>query len=443
MPVNPKHKTTRGQLVPLPVLMMVLAGCVAGPQAGRLGLGQGLAPADAPRPASFAVQGAVRSPLIDGLRTRTSVIGGHGPFRTVADAVIAASAGAAVAELRVARLKAEARATNWLPSIGPSVNLTSLGSVIASMVLEQTLFDNGRNKAERDFAAADVEVAAVTLAQDMNDRVYQGLSHYIEAELAREQGRIADRAVERLAEFDRIVRVRVDGGLSDRSESQIIRQKFTEMQSTRASDQAAVAAALASLNAMAVGPLDGLSGLQAVGADAAGEPLSVVMARGQGARGVAEAKIARAGLLPGARATASVDGNGDVAGGVRVVSDGLLNLGLGANLAALGAAEDVSDRRIAEAAEAATRDIIALEREIAALQIRERDGGEVLRQTGVNLDLFTQQYEVGRRSLLELVGQYDSYARTERDHAALKYEIALRQLQIARARGQLVDGARL
>ncbi|MCU0800435.1 MAG: TolC family protein, partial [Rhodobacteraceae bacterium] len=144
--------------------MGLLAGCVASNEAARFGAGEGLAPTDPAAANSFAPQGANPSVLIEGLRTRQSVIAGDGPFQTVTDAVITASAGAAVAELRVARLKAEAKATNWLPSIGPSVDLTSLGAVVASMVLEQTIFDNGRNKAERAFAAADVEVAAVTLA---------------------------------------------------------------------------------------------------------------------------------------------------------------------------------------------------------------------------------------------------------------------------------------
>jgi adhesin transport system outer membrane protein len=188
---------------------------------------------------------------------------------------------------------------------------------------------------------------------------------------------------------------------------------------------------------------DGLGGLQAVATDPGAEALSVLMARGEGARLIAEARIARAGLLPGVRATASLDGDSDVDTGLRVGTDSLIGLGLGSDLAALGAAEEVSDRRVAEAAEDAMRDIVTLEQQIIALQIRERDGAEVLAQTEGNLDLFTEQYEVGRRTLLELVNQYESFARTEREHAALKYEIALRQLQIARVRGQLVDGARL
>jgi outer membrane protein, adhesin transport system len=437
MPFHPKHRTRRGPWHPLPAIcaaLVLVSGCIGGPQAARLGAGQGLGPADTPQPASFTEQGVVSSGLIDSLRNRRSVIEGTGPFTAVADSVIAASAGAAVAELRVARLRAEARSKNWLPSIGPVVNLTSLGSVLASMVLEQTIFDNGRKKAERDFAAADVEVAAVVLAQDMNDRVYEGLSFYIEGELAREQAAVAVAAADRLREYDRIVGVRFAGGLSDRSEAQIIRQKLTEMQSTLASDQAAVASARASLAA---------HGLQAVGRDPGAEPLAVLMARGDGARMIAEAKIARAGLLPGLSARTTLDQDGESESGLRLGTDGLLTLGLGSDLAALGAAEDVSDRRIAEAAEDARRDIVTLEQQIIALQIRERDGTEVLAQTRINLDLFTEQYKAGRRTLLELVNQDESYARLARDHAALKYEIALRQLQIARVRGQLVDGARL
>ncbi len=445
MPGHPKQFTAWGRAPHAALLIAVslVAGCVGSNESTRFGAGDGLEPAQLGTPNSFAQEGSAQSAIIEGLRTRNSVLPDSGPFATVAESVIAASAGAAVAELRVARLKAQAKSLNWLPSIGPSVDLTSLGAAVASMVLEQTIFDNGRNRAERAFAAADVEVAAVTLAQDMNDRVYAGLVHYVEAERAREQAALAEAAVARLAEFDRIVMVRVEGGVSDRTEAQIIRQKLTEMQSTQAADLGAASAAIASLNAMSAASLDGVRGLQAVGSDTGAEPLSVVMERGVGARSIAEANMARAGLLPGITARAVVDDSGDVESGARLATTGLVSAGLGSNLQALGAAEEVADRRIAEAAEAANRAIIALEGEIAALQTRQGDGGEVVRQTEANLDLFTEQYEVGRRTLLELVNQYDSFARLEREHAALKYEIALRQLQIARARGQLVDGMRL
>ena len=70
-------------------------------------------------------------------------------------------------------------------------------------------------------------------------------------------------------------------------------------------------------------------------------------------------------------------------------------------------------------------------------------GDAVLAQTSGNLELFVEQYKLGRRTLLELVGQYDSYARLERDQVSLGYSIAVLELEIARDRGLLVDGARM
>jgi outer membrane protein, adhesin transport system len=445
MPLNPVFNRQRGGKGPLVLAVLLgLSGCDGAtfPPVAMFGLGSGMKPSDAAAVESLAPQGVVQTALIDDLRARRSVLPPGGPYAQVADAVIEASAGVAVAELRVARLKAEAKAKNWLPSIGPQVDLTSLTSIIASLVVEQALFDNGRRRAERAFAAADVEVAAVTLTAEMNDRVYEGLAHYLDAERAREQAEVAARGVDRLAEFDRIMSVRVEGGLSDRSERQIIQQRYTEMQATYASDLAAREAALAELNAMSARPLDGMTGISQISVENANiEPLSVVMARGDGARSVAEAKMAKASLLPGLSASATVTKDG-VDPGLRA-GGGFLNLGLGANIEALDAASDLADRKTAEAAERANRTQVSLQREIAALQLRERDGAEVLRQTGGNLDMFTEQYKVGRRSLTELVSQYDSFARMERDQAALKYEIAVRQLRIAKERGQLVDGTRL
>ena len=46
--------------------------------------------------------------------------------------------------------------------------------------------DFGKKKAEREFARADVEAAAVALSQDENDRVHTALSLYLKSEEARE-----------------------------------------------------------------------------------------------------------------------------------------------------------------------------------------------------------------------------------------------------------------
>ena len=70
-------------------------------------------------------------------------------------------------------------------------------------------FDNGGRKAERDFAMADVEVAAVALAQDSNARVLTGLELYLDAEAA-SRPRRRDR--DRLWQMERLQYVIVPNG---------------------------------------------------------------------------------------------------------------------------------------------------------------------------------------------------------------------------------------
>ncbi len=443
MPEGGKNGAGAGGVAPGLTLMAIvlLTGCMGRDVPSMLRTGDDATPFSVAGGA-LAPQAEVQSALIADLQARRSVLPIGGAYAKVADAVVAASAGAAAAELLVARLKAEARAKNWLPSIGPSVNLTALSGLAASLLLEQALFDNGRRKAEREFAAADVEVAAVNLSSAINQRVFEGLTYYVNAERARAQARISSNAAGRLQEFETIMGKRVAGGISDRSEQRVISQRYAEMQATVAADRETEATAMAELAALAGGLVPGLTGLDTLPKSAITEPLSVLRARGEGTRAIAQSKLERAGMMPGLSATANVGADG-VNPGVRLTGAGLLNPGSGAALEALAQTTDVVDRQTAEASETANRRIVALERQIATLQSRQAQGAEVLRQTEGNLELFTQQYKVGRRTLLELVGQYDAFARLERDQASLRYDVAVLELEIARDRGLLVDGARM
>jgi len=418
---------------------LLLAGCVGGGAgdentASRMNL----------RQAGIAGQpGENGSALIADLQARRSVLSANGPFAQVADSVLQADAGAAAAELRIARLRSNARSKNWLPKLGPAVTLTSLNGLAAGLVLEQALFDHGRRKAERAYAAADVEVAAVTLSSDINQRIFEGLSHYVNSERARAQRAVSARASERLAEFADVMRQRVEGGLSDRSEEQVIAQKLAEMQATRSADEQAETTAMAELAAMAASPLSEVRGIERLAVLGNGtEPLSLVKSRAEATRSIAEAKIARAGLLPSLTASADMTGDG-INPGVRLGGSGLWGIGTKDEFAALDATGDMVARRTAEAGEAAERRIVALESQIAQLENQRSKGAQVLARTKTNLDLFVDQYKLGRRSLLELVSQYDSYARLERDQSRLAFDIALLELEIARDRGLLVDGARM
>ena len=445
MPLSCKNGSGAGRVSLGTVLgaCMFLVGCVGGENiSSRFNSLAGQSPTTAAGGA-LAPQSDAQSALIADLLARRSVLSPAGPYAFVADAVLDNSSGAAAAELRVARLRAEARAKNWLPQIGQSVNLTSLSGLAASLLVETALFDQGRRKAEREFAVADVEVAAVGLSVAMNQRVFEGLSHYINAERARAQLAISGTAAGRLTEFETVMDQRVDGGISDRSEQRVIAQALAEMHATMAADQDAEASAMAELQAIAGTPLASVHGLDAVlQSSTAAEPLSVLLVRGAGSRALAQSRLERSGMMPGLSASANVGSSG-MAPGLRMTGAGLLNPGAGAALQALAATADVVDRQTAEAAEAANRRRIALERQIATLSSRQVQGAEVVRQTKGNLALFTEQYQVGRRSLLELVGQYDAFARLERDQVSLRYDIALLELELARDRGQLIDGARM
>lgn len=389
-----------------------------------------------------AARNEARSEVIEALRNRRSVLPTTGPFAQVAEAVLASNKGAGAAEVRVARLKAEAKSKNWLPQIGPSMDLTSLGALAASILVEQVLFDNGKRKAERTFAAADVEVAAVALSTEMNKRVYDGLSLYVAAQRSQELSGLAGRAVDRMNDYGRIMGLRVQGGLSDRSEDRVVRQKMAEMEAVASADREAAIAARAELGAMLDQPLTGVVGLSSLGQSDPVEPLTVLKAQGEARRMVAEADMARAGLLPGLKANAAL-GKGGMTGGLRASADSALGFGTGDSLDALAATTEVATQRTASARDDANRRIVALERQISSLEARQAQGAPVLRQSAASLGMFTEQYKVGRRPLMELVGMYESFVRLERDQTALKYEIAALKLKIALERGVLVDGARM
>jgi adhesin transport system outer membrane protein len=442
---NRKTRPGAGAVAPRLALMAacLLAGCMGGeglPFASRSAQSPGDPAATHPAP-HLDKSGAVHSGLIAELTARDSILPDGSPFARVAESVLRAESGAARAELRVSRLTAKAKSKNWLPSIGPDVSLTSLGSLAASLVLDQAILDNGRRKAERDFAAADVEIAAVTLAVDLNQRVHDGLKHYIEGQRATELAGLTETALVRMRDFHRIVSIRVDGGLSDKSEFRIVAQKLAEMEALLTQEQEAADTAWAELAAMSDGGLDGVAGLAGLPPDGgAPESLNVLMARAEASRTEAEVRMARAGLMPGLGASTSVDKTGDVDAGLSLDGEGL-GFGRKDSLRALEESADVSQRRIAEAEETSERRIVALEREIATLTAQEAQEAIVLAQMSSNLDLFTEQYRAGRRSLLELVGQFESLVARKRDHASLKYAIALARIEIAQERGVLVDGA--
>lgn len=450
MKVQNGVKAGTGRFAPVLALASacLLAGCMGGDQATK-------SAADPGRPAAAALdgKGEVVSSLIHELRQRRTILPPGSAYAQVAQAVLEAGASSAESELRVKRLTARARSKNWLPRIGPNVSLSSLGELAAQMLLDQALFDNGKRRAERDFAAADVEVAAVMLATDLNQRVHEGLSLYLEARRATELAAITETALVRMADFERIVRLRHEGGLADGSEYRVVTQKQAEMEASLSAEREGATSALAELAALAGRPMDALAGLAALPPDAgtpdagtpdAGtpEPLPVLQARGEAARTSAEVRIARSGLFPGFGAEASLDKGGGLDAGLTLDGNGF-GFGHADNKKALAETEEAAHRKVDEARRDTARKIVALDREIAALAAEQAQTARILAEMEANLVLFTEQYRAGGRSLIDLVSQFEATVAMKRDHASLKYRMAVARLDIALLRGVLVDGAQM
>ncbi len=384
-----------------------------------------------------------RSGVISQLSDRRSLLPAGGTYDKIAKAVLSSNLAPAEAELRAAKLRAEAQSKNWLPTIGPSLSLTSLGDFVASLVIEQVLFDNGRKKAEREFSVADVEVAAVLLSQDTNERVYDALDLYLSAEEGRDIAKQANIALKDMEKFRWIMEQRVAGGVSDLSDLSILNHKISEIKSDRRLGEEKAATAMAELEAMGAENSKALSGLSAVSVDPEiTRDLSVLKAHAEKDRDIARAKIERASNLPGLKATATgIGGSSDIDAALQTT--GIFDLGTGARLKAVDATKEAASRKVDLAHESADRRLSTLEKTYVAAKRATGEAENLTRQAKQNLDVFQSQYEAGQRQIMDVVGVYETYARQKRSQIGHKYDAARAQLKMARDMGLLADGAEI
>jgi adhesin transport system outer membrane protein len=381
-----------------------------------------------------------QSDIIQRLIARRSVLPQGSSYSHVADAVLAANARTAESDLRAAQLRARAASKNWLPQIGPNISLTSLGSVVANLIVEQVIYDNGRKKGEREFAVADVEVAAVAMASDTNDRVRTGLDLYITGIEAREKLVLARASARDIGHFEWIMQQRVQGGVSDSSDLHILRQKLLEIRASQTAASETAATAFSELNAMAVGDLGAVSGTPTipVRADLA-QPLSVTQAEAEKIRAIAAAKVDRAAQLPGLTAGGTIGQGGS--GGLTMSSDGLLGFGTGDRLRAIEATTEAAARQVAQATEDANRQLHSLEGQIAAKERQAAESAQLTAQAKKNLDLFQAQYDAGQRQVMDVVGVYETFARQQANEVSLKYDAIRLRVAMAALLGVLADGS--
>lgn len=387
-----------------------------------------------------ATDDAPASAVIGDLMARQSVLGA-GALAQVADAVLAANSRAAEAELRAALLRSEARSQNWLPRLGPAVNLTSLGSVITSLVLNQAILDNGARAAERDFARADVEVAAVALAQDSNQRVHEALGLYLAAQKALAQARVLDAAQADLSRYVWMMEERVAAGVSDRADLSVVQQRRDELMADLAADRESAAVAMAELQAMAAIPVGALTGLSPVAEPPpATRALTVLRAEAEGARALAEARVTRAGYLPGLSLGGDLGGGGL---GLSVNAPNGIGLGQGSAMEAAMAEAAAVEARVGSEDEAAAREIAALRGRLDSLIRQRAEAGGISDRAAANYALFAEQRDAGQRSVGDVMGVLETRLRTARTVVGLDHDIVATRIAIAARLGALVQGERM
>ena len=369
--------TVRTQLSILIGAAMCLSACVG--SSGMLGglsdikpvatlKGEGTA-SNSTTPSLTAANTDTNSPIISDLLSRRSVLRDGSAYDRVAEA-----------ELRASKMRAVARSKNWLPTIGPSISLDALGQVAAGLLVDMTLYDNGKRRAERAFAAADVEVSAVALSQDMNDRLYEGLTLYITISEAREKAGMAERGLGRMNEFNRVVTERVKGGASSLSDQRVVRSIISEMEHEARTHREAEDSARAELAALTGGAaLPALDQATGVALPPSGlTSLEVMRAEAEAKRAVAEAQAERAAMLPTLSASTLL-GQGN-SSSVDYAGAGL-GLGTSAEMEASRAREAAATAAIDKARETAARRDARLTNHLTALRRQERDAADLVQQT--------------------------------------------------------------
>lgn len=379
-----------------------------------------------------------QSDILDTLVARRSILPEGSRLAEVSEVALTSSNRAAEAQLKTAKLRAEAEDKNWLPTLGPTVSLTSLGDVVAGLVLDQVLFDHGRKKAERDYAAADVEVAAVSLSQDMNDRSYTAMALYIKALRGQEKAALGGRALRQMNHFGDIVEGRVSGGVSNKGDLRTVRTKISTLRTARDTAAESVETALSELTAMTGARFD-LEPVSPVEVNGSVEALEVIKADAEAKRAVAQATVERAGQLPGLSASGTVANTGNSAS-LDISTETGLGLGTGKRIEAIESTKETAKRQVAEAREDAARAESRLRREIDSLARQESEANALARDGRETYKLFEAQFKAGQRSVLEVVDVYEQSTYRSLEGIDAKYDKILAQLKLARDMGILADG---
>ncbi|WP_177172693.1 TolC family protein [Loktanella sp. DSM 29012] len=381
--------------------------------------------------------GGDTSDIIAGLKARRTVLN-DGLYADVARAAVSNRTSQAEQDLRAARFRAQAQSKNWLPSMGPQVSLSSVGSLVTTLFIEQTILDNGRNKAERAYANAEVEVASVTYAQDANDRAFEALNLLLTAQTAEARAAVNAAALPQLERYAYIMDERVKGGVSSPVDASIVHQKLQQMRADRDLDLEGAASARAELAAMTGAPVTAGTTDAAFRTELTAQPLPDLKAEAEATLAGAEADAGRAGFFPRLAGIASIGDSSDV--GLTAQMDQDIGFGTRDAMRAIEAQRVAAIAAVSETREDTARTLAKLEAERSSLTRQLVQAEELAQGAAQTFDTYVQAQRDGQRTVREVVTLMESRVGTARRAASLRYDIIRNDLKIAALRGVLVDG---
>ena len=378
--------------------------------------------------------------MISGLRQRTSQLPAGSAEAVIARAALESDTGTAAADLRLAKIKADVESSNWLPTLGPNLSLSSLESLASSLLLDVVIFDNGQKRAEREYAVTDVEVAAVNLAIDANDRVLDALDAYLLLLEAQSREEISTRALTVLEGYARKSAQRVSQGYSAPVEQSEIEQYLSEFRLVRDAARQSAMNARSSLTLLGVSNIPGSHHrMTSFPATPSSPPLSVTLAQAKANRSIAEAKIDRSKNFPLLGGTTEISSSGSST--VFVMSGS----GMGASTLSAGnsfeASKQASNQSVIHARSEAEIEIDSLNSELSSLSTQLNGYSARLSSSMRNYELYKDQFTAGAADLTDVVDAYATAVSLELGIDEVKHDILGVKYDLLHAYGVLFDGS--
>ncbi len=136
-------------------------------------------------------------------------------------------------DLQGAALRREAHKQNLLPQVTPVTSLNKDGDGVARLLVEQTLWDNGRYKAGKNFLSASEARATSLYRIQANERVADGIDAVLQYQKYNQLISLMDQLLMKYSVMNEMAVSRVQGGIGRRAEQSIFELKLLQIEAEK------------------------------------------------------------------------------------------------------------------------------------------------------------------------------------------------------------------